>query len=89
MSALAKLVTQTDQITIFEDVKGILQSYNVKSVSDLSGVAVPTIYSWLEGRVHKPRLDTIVKVADALGYELRLVVKGATKLTKKHLRVVK
>jgi len=68
---------------IFEDVKSELRKYNVESVAEIAQVASATLYFWLEGKTKKPRIDTITKVAEAMGMELRL---EQTKI--KHLKIV-
>ena len=66
---------------IYEDIKSELKGYNIESVAENSGVAPATIYFWLNGTTKKPRLDTVVRVAKAIGYELQLVkVSGKYKL---------
>lgn len=57
---------------VFEKLKDILQGYNVESVAEVAGVAPSTIYFWLDGHTKCPRLDTIVKVAGAVGWEISL-----------------
>lgn len=63
----------SQSIKLFEDLKGELRNWNVDSVAKEAEVAPSTIYFWLDGRTKKPRLDTIVKVSKAIGFELRLV----------------
>jgi len=85
-----KLVPEADQIAIFEELKGILNGYNIDSVADVADVAASTIYFWLDGRTRKPRLDTVLRVAEAVGYTLQLVPARADRATlRSHLRVVK
>lgn len=47
-----------------------LEDYNIQDVADISGVAVPTLYSWLQGRVMAPSSRTLFAVAEAMGYRL-------------------
>lgn len=77
------------ELEVFDELKDILNGYNIQSVSDVSGVAVCTLYFWLDGTTRKPRLDTVIKVATALGYELRMVLIGRATAHKTHLRLVK
>lgn len=90
MKKLTRLIPEAEQIKLFEDLKGILNGYCVESVAEASGVATSTLYFWLDGKTRKPRLDTIVKVADALGYQLQLVERSQP-MTRpvRHLRLVK
>jgi DNA-binding XRE family transcriptional regulator len=49
-----------------------------------AGVSPQTIWSWESGRTISPRINTMVKVATALGYDIALV-----RPTKPNLRLVK
>ena len=60
-------------LPIFEELKDELQAWNIESVAECAGVSNACIWYWLEGKVKKPRLDTIMKVADAIGFDLKLV----------------
>lgn len=59
-------------MAIFHDLCDILREYNIKWVSEQSGVTTATMYYWLDGHTKQPRLSTCLKVAAALGYELVL-----------------
>ena len=84
------IISDDQQIAIFDELKDILQEYVVADVALVAGVGEATIYFWLDGTTRKPRLDTIVKVAAALGYELRLHKRGATGTRKRrHLSIIK
>ena len=72
MNAL-QLLNEQDQAEVFEQLKDIMRGYNVEDVAYNAEVAPSTIYFWLEGKTRFPRLNTIIKVAYALGYELKLV----------------
>ena len=90
MPQLKTEVSHGEQILIFVELKDILRDYCIASVSDACGVAEGTMYRWLDGVTRKPRLDTIVKVANALGYELRLHrINVAASRKRRTLRVVK
>lgn len=58
---------------IFEEIKEVLYSTNINWVSENSGVSQQCLYFWLDGTTQLPRLDTIVKVADCLGFDVQLV----------------
>lgn len=42
----------------------------MRHLADCAEVHFTTLYNWRSGVVSKPRIDTLVKVAHALGYEL-------------------
>lgn len=58
---------------IFEEIKEVLYRTEPRWVADNSGVSVSCIYAWLDGTTQLPRLDTITKVAECLGFDLKLV----------------
>ena len=62
-----------DRLEIFEQIKEIIEDYNFAYLSEESGVSEPTLYNWINGYTKKPRLDTITKVANAVGYRIRLI----------------
>lgn len=43
-----------------------------KEIAQAAGVTQPTIHNWLWGSTISPRLNTIVAVADALGFDIVL-----------------
>lgn len=47
-----------------------LEDYNIADVAERSGIAVPTLYTWLAGKVVAPSSRTLFAVAEALGYRL-------------------
>lgn len=61
---------------IFEEIKDVLYSTEIKWVCEHSGVSMGCLYAWLDGTTQLPRLDTITKVADCLGFDLELVRKA-------------
>ena len=69
-----------DTYQVFEDLKGILADVDFHWVSETAGVSQQTLYNWHNGVTHKPRIDTITKVADALGYEIVLELKETRRL---------
>lgn len=64
---------------IFDEIKEVLYVTDVKWVAENSGVSTTCIYFWLDGTTQLPRLDTITKVAECLGFDLRLVKKALLK----------
>ncbi len=56
----------------FEIVKDQLRFYDIKEVSDYSGVHTSTMYSWLEGKTKCPYLRTLIAVAEAIGLEISM-----------------
>ena len=65
---------------VFEDLKEILATCDFKWVSENAGVSDQTLYNWHNGLTKKPRIDTLTKVAEALGYEIVVVLKATNKL---------
>lgn len=57
---------------VFEQLKDILAGYCVADVAEKAAVCPATIYFWLDGTTQKPRMDTVIKVARAVGWEISL-----------------
>lgn len=64
---------------IFEEIKEVLYVTETKWVAEHSGVSAGCLYAWLDGTTQLPRLDTITKVAECLGFDLKLVKKALLK----------
>jgi len=73
-------VSRKERIEIFEDLKAIIADYNFDWLAETAGVSPQTLYYWVNGRTRKPRLDTITKVASAVGYKLKLVRRRSASL---------
>lgn len=74
--------TKTRRQKVFLDLIADLRGYELKSVAQNAEVNLSTIYFWLDGTTRTPRLDTFIRVAEAIGYNVNLIV---TKT--KHLKV--
>lgn len=60
---------------MFLDLVGILSNIHGQELLDIADeacVAPATLYFWVSGYVTHPRLSTLVRVADALGYDITL-----------------
>ena len=60
---------------LFVDIKSLICEYDFHWLSETAGVSQQTLYNWHHGVTCKPRIDTLTKVADALGYDLTLTLK--------------
>ena len=60
---------------VFEELKKDLEGYDLLDVADIAEISDQTIYNWMSGITESPRLINIIKVANAIGYdvELRLI----------------
>ena len=68
---------------IFLQIIGLLWEYGdagLRELADEAGCHWVTLYAWRSGRTTSPRLDKIVAVAVALGWEITIVKQKATKL---------
>lgn len=61
--------------------------WNFEALAEEAGVAEATLYFWLNGYVKHPRIDTISKVATALGFDVRLYRVRNVKPTAKQRRL--
>jgi DNA-binding phage protein len=64
----------------------MLSDHERKEIADSAGVHWTTLYAWMSVKTRKPRLDTVCRVARALGYE---VILKRTSRNRPKLRVVK
>ena len=71
--------------SVFEEIKNLLHDYRLQTVANASGVYIATLYFWLDGTTKAPRIDTLTKVAEALGYEITLTMARRGR----HLKIVK
>lgn len=47
-----------------------------EKIAEKAGVSPNTLTRWLGQKVHRPRIDTLEKVAETLGYQVMLVQKA-------------
>lgn len=82
-----KTIRVDDRVAIFIKLIGLLWQYDgegVKNIAFNAGVHYTTLYNWRVGKTRAPRIDTVVKVANELGYAVELVPTN-----KRKLRVIK
>ena len=62
------------KMPVFEELKLLIitSGLSVDRLAEVSGVANKTIYTWLNGRTQFPRIDTMMRVALALGRFIEL-----------------
>lgn len=75
-----------ERAKLFDDICTELAGADTKKMAVLSEVSLATLYNWKDGTTRRPRLDTLSKVAAALGYELTLTPTQEGNVS--HLRVV-
>jgi DNA-binding phage protein len=75
-----------DLLTCVQD-----SGFSIEALAKESGVAPATLYFWLDGKTKHPRIDTVHKVATALGLDIRLyrMHKVTPKPEQRRVRVVK
>lgn len=63
---------------IFLDILGQLwdRKGEFKDIAEKAGVHISTLYNWAELKTFAPRIDTLCKVAGALGFEIVLELKS-------------
>jgi len=85
MAAKLKIQDDDQREKIFMEILSLLWSEekDFKTLSQKAGVSISTLYNWAELKVFAPRIDTLSKVARALGYEIVL------RLNKPKLTIVK
>lgn len=71
-----KKQAQKTRVEIFDDLFGKLVYMNhqqLKEVAEEAKVSIATLYNWISGKTYNPHINTLVKVATTLGYDIRLV----------------
>ena len=86
MRAKAKKAKQyVEREAIVDQIVDIIDGLNDQGKKDLADEAEvhwTTMYNWISGKVRKPRIDTLAKVARALGYDIALRAKHKARLRK-------
>ena len=57
---------------VFNEIKDLMAGYHTVWLAETARVSPCTLYNWLDGTTRFPRLDTIFKVARAMGYDIVL-----------------
>lgn len=47
-------------------------NFHIKDIAEEAGVHFTTLYNWRNAKVVSPRLNTLIAVAEALGYTVEL-----------------
>ena len=71
------------RLIIVNDLCSLLEGKNIKFIAQESGTAQATIHAWMSGKTIAPRIDTMMGVADALNYDIKL-----TRRVKRRLKSV-
>lgn len=59
---------------VFQVLLGLIHSHgHLSRLAKQADVSTQTLYNWMHKSVTYPRLSTVIKVAKALGYKVRLV----------------
>ena len=64
--------------TIFENLKKIIPDYYPKSLAYYASVSPTTLKNWVSGKTKTPRIDTLTRVANAVGFNIELKMKATT-----------
>lgn len=82
-------LNKDSEFDLFLELIEILTPLDLAAVANEAGVCYGTLWQWLYGSTTKPRLDTLVKVAGAVGYDLVLVRSAPKTKRRSHLKVVR
>lgn len=84
---------EMNRVRLFLDLLTCIQDsgFSIDALANEAGVAPATLYFWLDGKTKHPRIDTVHKVAAALGMNIRLyrTHKVTPRPEQRRLRVVK
>jgi DNA-binding phage protein len=87
-----RIDTEERRTALFLQVLGCLWRYSdieKKAVAEEAGCHWTTLYNWCAGKTTHPRIDTLTKVAAALGFEIVLKRTLPSSKPRRKLRVVK
>lgn len=92
-ATIKEVKDELNRVRLFLDLLTCIQAsgFSIEALAHEAGVAPATIYFWLEGKTRTPRIDTVHKVAAALGLDIRLYRerKVTPRPEQRKLRVVK
>jgi DNA-binding phage protein len=84
---------EMDRARVFLDLLSAIRDsgFTLDALAEEAGVAPATLYFWLNNFTKRPRIDTVCKVAHALGFDVRLQRTRTVKPTasQRKLNVVK
>lgn len=89
MAKAALKMSDKDRYKVYDDLVDLLWNYNPAWVAEQAKVSLPTLYNWMNANVLRPRIDTLFKVANVLGYDIVLVKRATEPRPKPKLRLVK
>lgn len=78
MSTAAKIqrIKTTERSKLFCDIIGLIASKqwaDLRELAEKAEVSAQTLWNWSYGATYNPQINTLVRVAEALGYEITLV----------------
>ena len=73
-------INETVRTRVFLDLITLLSTEDLKTVANEAEVTYQTLHNWLYGATLNPHINTLFKVANALGYEIALRKKSTTTL---------
>lgn len=72
MSKLAYKLEQ-QRLAEFEKLCNVLRNKDLELIALRASVHVTTLYKWLDGTTFNPHINTVYKVARAVGYSFKMV----------------
>ncbi len=61
----------------FADRESRMQGLSIQEIADAAGVCPPTVYKFMDGTTRFPRMETVVGIFGALGYDVVFTAKRA------------
>lgn len=80
-----KLKKKVVRLTIYEKIVDKLLTEDLKEIASDAEVSITTLINWTTGKTIAPRISTLYKVANVLGYDIVLYMS----VVKPKLRIVK
>lgn len=76
----SKFLSDQMRARVFLDLISILYYHDLKEIAKEAEVSNQTLHNWLYGATMNPHINTLIKVANVLGYEIALRKKQSTGL---------
>lgn len=69
------------RLKLVNDICDRLEGQDLTHIADRAKVSPSTLYMWMNGDVHAPRIDTLTRVARILGFRIDLIRERKRRLT--------
>jgi DNA-binding phage protein len=78
----AEVIVRKARAQIFANLVSLIDQYDLASLAREAEVSHQTLWNWLYGTTYNPHINTMIKVANAVGYDIALRKRASTGLRK-------